>query len=110
MTSTPKKPNLPPRLAKRQNAGGKLSKLLSKLPSLKGLSGLQQKGVDQSLTAHKSQQLEKGLAAKPTVQPQKLAAGGVAKSRLGQSTAKGVVASVPQSSKATKPIVKKSSS
>jgi hypothetical protein len=101
MTTKPKKPLLPPRLQKRQNAGGKnplgknpLGKLLGKIPGLKGLASSQKQKVDQTLSAHKSAALEKEALTKAThksaVKPQKLAAGGAAKVRLGQVKIKGV--------------------
>jgi hypothetical protein len=113
MTTKPKKPVLPPRLEKRQNVGGKnpagtnplgknpLGKLLSKLPGLKGLASSQKQKGNQTLSAHKSAALEK--AAKTlTVKPQKLAAGGAAKVRLGQVKVKGVGSSFKTLPKAKK--------
>jgi hypothetical protein len=96
MTTKPKKPMLPPRLQKRQDALGKnpLGKLLGKLPGLKGLASSQKQKVDGVLSAHKSASLETHpltkSAKKPVVKPQKLAAGGAAKVRLGQVKVKGV--------------------
>lgn len=108
MTTKPKKPILPPRLEKRQNAAGKnpacknpLGKLLSKIPGLKGLTSPQKQKVDQTLSAHKSAALEKA-AKSLTPKPQKLAAGGAAKVRLGQVNVKGVGSSFKEPPKAKK--------
>jgi len=113
MTTKPKKPVLPPRLEKRQNAAGKnpagknplcktpLGKLLSKMPGLKGLASSQKQKVDQTLSTHKSAALEK-TAKTLTVKPQKLAAGGAAKVRLGQVKVKGVGSSFKTLPKAKK--------
>jgi hypothetical protein len=96
MTTKPKKPMLPPRLQKRQDALGKnpLGKLMSKLPGLQGLVSSQKQKVDGVLSAHKSASLEKPslikVGKKPVVKPQKLAAGGAAKVRLGQVKVKGI--------------------
>ena len=113
MTTKPKKPVLPPRLEKRQNAAGKnplgtnplgktpLGKLLSKIPGLKGLAPSQKQKGNQTLSAHKSSALEK-TAKTLTVKPQKLAAGGAAKVRLGQVKVKGVGSSFKTLPKAKK--------
>jgi len=113
MTTKPKKPVLPPRLEKRQNAGGKnpagtnplgknpLGKLLSKMPGLKGLASSQKQKGNQTLSTHKSAALEK-TAKTLTVKPQKLAAGGAAKVRLGQVKVKGVGSSFKTLPKAKK--------
>ena len=113
MTTKPKKPTLPPRLEKRQNAGGKnpagtnplgktpLGKLLSKLPGLKGLASSQKQKGNQTLSTHKSAALEKA-AKSLNAKPQKLAAGGAAKVRLGQVKVKGVGSSFKTLPKAKK--------
>lgn len=111
MTTKPKKPMLPPRLQKRQDALSKnplgknpLGKLLGKLPGLKGLASSQKQKVDGVLSAHKSAALDKSVSTKspkkPVVKPQKVAAGGVAKVRLRQVKVKGIGSSFKEPPKA----------
>ncbi|GAO98716.1 hypothetical protein Cva_01382 [Caedimonas varicaedens] len=91
MPRNSKKPSLPPRLQKKtkQGQGGqKLTKTLKQVPVKEAvkpdglLSALEDKARD-------FVKLPAKPTTKPTTKPQKLAAGGVAKIRLGQSTPSG---------------------
>ena len=91
-----------------KNSLGKnpLGKLLSKIPGLKGLASSQKQKVDQTLSTHKSAALEKAALDKATKKltpkPQKLAAGGAAKVRLGQVKVRGAGSSFKTLPKAKK--------
>jgi len=83
MTKKIKKPSLPPRLQKKstQGQGGqKLTKTLKQVPVKEAVK------PDELLSALEDKARD---FVKPPAKPQKLATGGVAKIRLGQSTPSG---------------------
>ena len=91
MSQKSKNPSLPPRLQKKSQQGQavqKLTKTLKQVPVKEAvkpdelLSALEDKARDFVKPPAKP-------TAKPTTKPQKLATGGVAKIRLGQSTPSG---------------------
>jgi len=87
MTSKPKKPSLPPRLQKRNPQGQAVRKLKKTLKQVPVKEAIKPDGLLSALE-DKARDFVKP-PAKPVAKPQKMAAGGVAKIRLGQSTPSG---------------------
>ena len=83
MTSKPKKPSLPPRLQKKSPQGQAVRKLNKTLKQVSVKEAVKPDGLLSALE-DKARDF-----VKPVTKPQKLATGGVAKIRLGQSTPSG---------------------
>lgn len=87
MTKLSKKPSLPPRLQKKSKQGKSVQKLNHTSKQIPVKEAIKPDGLLSALE-DKARDFVKP-PAKPVAKPQKLATGGVAKIRLGQSTPSG---------------------